>query len=519
MRTRTPTLSRSGRSPADTGRLDWRKVDALHIRRMTADSRQVHRGDTFVAYPGHSSDGRDYIGQAVARGAASVLWERQSFEWNPAWRVDNLGITGLKKHAGEIASRVYGYPSTKLWMIGVTGTNGKTSCSQWIAQSLTRSRRKCAVIGTLGHGFPGRLESSINTTPDAVWLQGRLGELQAQGAQAVSMEVSSIGLHQHRVAGVDFDVAMLTNVSRDHLEYHRTMRNYRAAKARLFAWPTLKYAVLNVDDEFGAELASRDYASGTILLGYGFRGGRALPKRRLLRIEGRNLRVDAGGIRFDVLTPWGSASLESGLIGRFNASNLLGALAVLLASDVSLVDSVAALRGAKAVPGRMERYGGGRRPLVVVDYAHTPDALENVLLTARATLGSATASRAQGGPGQGPRLICVFGCGGERDPGKRPLMGAIAARLADFVIVTNDNPRTEDPLAIIADIVRGLPSARYTVESDRRKAIRAALRMARRGDLVVVAGKGHETYQEVGGRRRPFSDVAEVRAALRESVR
>jgi len=509
-------MSRARKNPVSgSGRLDWRKIDALRIRRMTADSRQVRRGDTFVAYPGQSQDGRDYVMQAVERGAASVLWERQSFRWNPAWRVDNLAVAGLKKHAGEIASRVYGYPSSKLWMIGITGTNGKTSCSQWIAQSLTRSKRKCAVIGTLGNGFPGRLESSINTTPDAVWLQGRLGDLLKQGAQAVSMEVSSIGLHQNRVSGVEFDVAMLTNVSRDHLEYHRTMRNYRAAKRRLFTWPALKYAVLNPDDEFGVTLASREYASGTTPLGYGFGRGQALPKRRLLRVQGRNLRVDAGGIRFDVLTPWGSASLESGLIGRFNASNLLGTLAVLLASDMSLADSVAALRGVKAVRGRTERYGGGRRPLVLVDYAHTPDALENVLRTVRETLGSgADAAR---GP-QGARLICVFGCGGERDRGKRPQMGAIAARLADHVVVTNDNPRDEDPLTIIADIVSGLPSACYTVEADRRKAICLALRMARRGDVVVVAGKGHETYQEVAGKRRTFSDAAEVRAALREFV-
>lgn len=527
MSARTHIMSRVGQRPvAESRRIDWRKIDALQIKRMTADSRQVRRGDTFVAYPGQSQDGRDYIAQAIARGAASVLWERQSFRWNPAWHVDNLAIPGLKKHAGEIASRVYGHPSASLWMIGVTGTNGKTSCSQWIAQSLTRSKRKCVVIGTLGTGFPGRLESAVNTTPDAVWLQGRLSALLTHGAKAASMEVSSIGVHQHRVAGVKFDVAMLTNVSRDHLEYHGTMRNYRAAKARLFAWPTLKYAVLNLDDEFGMALASRDYAAGTTPLGYGFAHTRALTNRRLLRIQGRNLCVDAGGICFDVLTPWGSASLESRLIGRFNASNLLGSLAVLLASDVSLADSVAALRAVKAVPGRTERYGGGRRPLVLVDYAHTPDALKSILMAVREMLGSgvARASRRQSRPdasreAQGARLICVFGCGGERDRGKRPLMGAIAARLADHVVVTSDNPRTEDPREIIADIVSGLPPACYTVESDRRQAIRVALRMARRGDVVVIAGKGHEAYQEICGKRRPFSDAAEVRAALQEQVR
>jgi len=506
--------------------MDWKAIDALGIKRLTADSRQVRPGDTFVAHPGKTRDGRDYIAQAIANGAACVLWEARDFSWDPAWRVGNVGVPDLRRCAGEIASHAYGRPSARLWMIGVTGTNGKTTCSQWIAQSLTRARRKCAVIGTLGRGFPGALAPAGTTTPEAVALHGDLAELLRQGARAVAMEVSSHGLDQDRVAGVEFDVALLTNVTRDHLDYHGTMRAYRAAKARLFTWPTLRSAVLNLDDSFGTELAVRRRPTGIKVLGYGFGRAALSRNRRLPRVQGRNLRVGADGLSFDVSTPWGSASLKSALVGRFNAANLLGALATLLASDVSLGDCVAALQRAEVVPGRTERYGGGRQPLVVVDYAHSPDALEKVLLALRELMSShgsrvtSHASRrrvAQRAPA--PRLICVFGCGGERDRGKRPLMGRIVARCADHAIVTSDNPRGENPRAIISDVVRGMPCGRYTTEPDRALAIRLALGMARCGDVVLVAGKGHEAFQEVNGERRPFSDAAQVQAALREGIR
>jgi len=506
-------------------RFSLRAVDELGIKRLATDSRQVRRGDTFVAYPGEIRDGRDYIPQAIANGAASVLWESGDFVWNPAWRAAHLGVPNLRRHAGEIASHVYGSPSARLCMIGVTGTNGKTSCSQWIAQALTRAGRKCAVIGTLGHGFPGKLEPLTNTTPDAVWLHAALSGFLKRGAHCASMEVSSHGLAQDRLSGVEFDVVLLTNLTRDHLDYHGTMRSYRATKAKLFRWPSLKWAVLNLDDKFGVELAARMPRSDLSVLGYGFGGMPAARGRKLLRVQGGNLHVGADGLSFDVSTPWGSASLESRLIGRFNAANLLGSLATLLASEMSLEDSVQALQRVKAVPGRTERYGGGRRPLVVVDYAHTPDALEKILIALRELLGSGFGiqgselkSRKRLANAQpatpNPQLTCVFGCGGDRDRGKRPLMGQVASRLADHVIITNDNPRGEDPFAIIADILEGVETE-YAVVPDRARAIRQAVAAAHRGDVVLIAGKGHERYQESGGARRPFSDAAVAQAALR----
>ena len=511
MKQRSGTLDWAGRGgSAPALRRILREVDGLRARRLVTDSRQVRPGDTFLAFPGEAHDGRDYIPQALARGAATVLWEQRGFEWRPGWRVPNLGVADLRRHAGEIASHVHGHPSARLWMIGVTGTNGKTSCTQWVAQSLTRLGRKCAVIGTLGSGFPGAVRTAAHTTPDGVWLQSRLAALERNGARAVAMEASSHGLDQHRLAGVEFDVALLTNVTRDHLDYHGTMRSYRAAKARLFAWPSLKWAVLNLDDGFGRELLARTARPGLDILGYGFgRRPAGVARRRVARVQGRNLRVGLDGVSFDVTSPWGSASVRSPAIGRFNAANLLASLATLLASDMKLDASVAALARVAPVAGRTERYGGGRRPLVVVDYAHTPDALEKMLSTLRELVAPGNSRLA----GRGPRLICVFGCGGERDRGKRPLMGRIAGRLADEVIVTSDNPRGEDPLAIISEIVDGAPSE-CRVVPDRAQAIREAIALARGGDVVLVAGKGHERYQETRGVRRRFHDGTVVRAAL-----
>jgi UDP-N-acetylmuramoyl-L-alanyl-D-glutamate--2,6-diaminopimelate ligase len=486
---------------------DWRVVERLEMTHLVSDSREVTPGDTFVAYPGETRDGRDFIPQAIARGAASVLWEKRDFNWRPEWNVSNAAVANLRRRAGEIAAEVYGRPSARLWTIGVTGTNGKTSCSHWVAQALTGMHRKCGIIGTLGSGFAGRLEPLVNTTPDALWLQGRLREFVRQRARAVSMEVSSHGLVQDRVSGVEFDVALFTNLTRDHLDYHRTMRNYRNAKARLFRFPTLKHAVLNVDDAFGAELVEPTRSRGVHVIGYGFsRSPMRVRGRRISRLVGRNLRVSARGLAFDVTGPWGSRAVESRLLGQFNAFNLLGALGVLLASESALDDAIEALQRVRAVAGRTERFGGGTRPLVVVDYAHTPDALENVLSTLRALVS--TKSREH-------KLMCVFGCGGERDRGKRPLMGRIAGELADDAIVTTDNPRGEEPHAIIEDILAGMPREPMVIE-DRSSAIREAIARARAGDVVLIAGKGHEAYQEVRGVKHPFSDREVVRAALAE---
>jgi UDP-N-acetylmuramoyl-L-alanyl-D-glutamate--2,6-diaminopimelate ligase len=483
-------------------RADWQAIKTLGIRRLVNDSRAVKPGDTFVAYPGLSRDGRDYIGQAIANGAASVLWERASFGWNARWKVPNLGVRNLRRAAGEIASRLHNRPSARLRIIGVTGTNGKTTCSQWIAQALTRAGRDCAVIGTLGYGLRAPLKPLPNTTPDALSLHAQLAEFARRGAQAVAMEVSSIGLEQDRVAGVEFEVALFTNLTRDHLDYHRSMRHYREAKARLFAWETLKHAVVNLDDDFGAALARRIRRPGLKVTGYGF------DAKRGARVVGSNLVTGARGVSFDVRTPWGSAHVTSAALGRHNAYNLLGTLAVLLASGVALRKAVAALSQLKPVAGRMQPLGGGARPLVVVDYAHTPDALKQALATLREMLDSRPTTH-------DPRLVCVFGCGGDRDRGKRPQMGRIAAGLADCVVVTSDNPRHESPRAIIEDIVAGARSAQdIVIEADRGKAIRRAVDAARRGDIVLLAGKGHEAYQEIRGTRHPFSDAAAAKEAL-----
>ena len=490
--------------------IDLRAVDELGIRRLETDSRRVKRGVTFVAYPGEQQDGRRYIPQAIANGAHAVLWEKRGFKWRPAWRVPNCGVASLRAKAGLIASHVYNYPSARLWMVGVTGTNGKTTCSQWIARALNEHKVRSAVIGTLGYGMQGsKLKPLANTTPDAVWLHAQLADFLRRDAQAVSMEVSSIGLAQDRVAGVQFDVALFTNLTRDHLDYHRTMRRYKLAKARLFECTSLKYAIVNLDDEFGAELAQRIRRRGLKVIGYGF--GRAAGSKG---VSGNNLVADVHGVRFDVATPWGAARVESSMRGRFNASNLLGTLAVLLASGVSLREAVAALGRLAAIPGRMQAVGGGKRPLVIVDYAHTPDALEQVLSTLRQLIGSHASALTP----RPSRLICVFGCGGERDRGKRPLMGRIAARLADEVVLTNDNPRNEEPSLIIDDILAGMES-KAEIELDRRRAIKNAISRARHGDVVLLAGKGHETYQEEKGMRHAFSDIGVARELIREAAK
>ncbi len=507
--------------------IDWKAIDALDIRKLVNDSRQVRPGDTFVAYPGETRDGRAYISQAIANGAAHVLWETGGFRWRRTWRVPNVGVKDLRRHAGEVASRIYRRPSARLWMIGVTGTNGKTTCSQWIAQALTQAGRRCAVIGTIGYGVRPPFKSMANTTPDALWLHAQLAAFARGGVQAVAMEVSSIGLDQHRLAGVEFDLALFTNLTRDHLDYHGTIRRYGAAKARLFAPKSLRRAVVNLDDDFGRRLARRIRRPGLEVIGYGF--GRT-PGARTARVAGSDLVAGPLGVSFKVKTPWGRARVASPVLGRHNASNLLATLAVLLASGWKLRKAVAALAHLKPVSGRMQRLGGDTQPLVVVDYAHTPDALEHALTALREIMPrpqfNVQGSRFKGQnretwnlePGTwNPKLICVFGCGGERDRGKRPQMGRIAARLADRVIVTSDNPRGEDPRRIVSDILEGVRGVQeeLAIIPDRGSAVRYAVASAQRGDVVLIAGKGHEDYQLIRGVKHRFSDAAEARRALR----
>lgn len=485
-------------------RLDELKALGVDITRLVSDSRLVQPGDTFVAYPGTQADGRRFIAQAIARGANAVIWEAHDFQWNSEWRVPNLAVHDLRHRAGMIADQVCGQPSQKLWMVGVTGTNGKTSCSHWLARAFTALGRKSALLGTLGNGFPGALQATANTTPDALLVHGLLAEYVQQGAQAAVMEVSSHALTQGRVNGVHYDVALLTNLTRDHLDYHGDMQSYAAAKRRLFDWEQLKHAVLNLDDDFGAELAEQLQDAGVEVIGYGLDDeSRQLAGRLGIRmVHGTLTQMDAQGLALHLHTSWGMAQLQSKLIGRFNAANLLGALAVLLASGVELEDAVHELGLQKAVPGRMQSMGGKDVPAVVVDYAHTPDALEKVLLTLREVTAPS-----------GGDVICVFGCGGDRDRGKRPMMGTVASKFADVRIITNDNPRNEEPRAIIDAIVMGMEGD-YQIIEDRTKAIAHAIAKARAIDTVLLAGKGHEDYQEIKGVRHPFSDAEIAHRAL-----
>jgi UDP-N-acetylmuramoyl-L-alanyl-D-glutamate--2,6-diaminopimelate ligase len=465
-------------------------------RRITADSRRIEAGVAFAAYPGMHADGRNFVPDAIARGAAAVLWEPAGFAWDRGWQVPHLPVDGLQQRLGAIADFIYGSPSQALWMIGVTGTNGKTSCTHWIGHALDACGRRAGILGTLGNGLIGGVAPASHTTPDAPSLHELLQQFKAAGATAVAMEVSSHGLDQGRVGGTKFDVALFTNLTRDHLDYHHTMAAYGQAKARLFTWPGLGTAVINADDPFGQSLVDAARARGTRLLTYGLAAA---------DIAATEIRMTGSGIALTVNTPWGRTGFASPMVGTFNAQNLLGVLGVMLASDVPIDVATAAM--ARLVPpaGRMQRLGGAGRPLVVVDYAHTPDALEKVLTALRPAVAD------------GCELICVFGCGGDRDAGKRPEMGHIAARFADRVVVTSDNPRSEDPSAIANAIARGVRdegNRRWTIEVDRAEAIRNAIGAARVGDVVLVAGKGHETYQERDGVRTPFSDAGVAAAAL-----
>ena len=493
------------RDPHSASDLAQEVVDALrHLapeaRGMTADSRKVTRGDIFLAYPGAMHDGRSHVPQAIQAGAGAVAWEPEGWTWHPEWQVPRLPVSGLRARAADVAASWYGQPSQALWMTGITGTNGKTSVAHWLTAAWTTLGRPTATIGTLGHGFlddQGRLLAdpdlapATHTTPDAVTLQSLLAHYRDEGARGVAMEVSSHGLDQGRVAGVAFDVAVLTNLSRDHLDYHGDMARYAEAKARLFRWPGLKWAVLNQDDALGVRLAE-DLGDGPVqILGYGLNAG---------DLRATRCQADHLGLRLEIVSPWGNGELVSPLLGQFNAYNLLAALGALLAGGAPLADALAALGKVRSAPGRMQRVEApADGPTVIVDFAHTPDALEKVL----AALKPLTAGR----------LTCVFGCGGGRDTGKRPLMGKAVAAGADVAIVTSDNPRNEDPVRIVADILAGMPPGQRVL-LDRRAAIQEAIQEADVADIVLIAGKGHEDYQEIHGIKYPFSDYTEARQAL-----
>lgn len=465
----------------------------LRIAGLALDSRVVQPGDLFFALRGTRHDGRDFIGRAAAAGAVAALVDAPSPVANPP--VPVIEVPELAAHMSAIAGRFHENPSHGLVVTGVTGTNGKTTCSLLLAQLFDALEAPAGVIGTLGAGLlNGDLQPTGLTTPEALGTQRLLAELRAAGARRVVMEVSSHSLEQQRVAAVRFHTALFTNLSRDHLDYHPDMAAYRDAKARLFRQPGLEIAVVNLDDPAGREIAAQ--ATAGHCYGYRLEGEAHL---RILRAE-----FDPAGIRARIATPWGEGELESPLPGTFNLANLLGVIGVACAQGFALADVLAAIPKLEGAPGRMQSVTGPTTgPRVVIDYAHTPDALAQALAALRA------ATRG--------RLWCVFGCGGDRDRGKRPLMGAVAADGADQVVLTSDNPRGEDARAILTEIATGVPTARRArvqVIEDRRVAIGHAIAGASAADTVLIAGKGHESWQEIAGVRWPFDDAEEARRAL-----
>jgi len=456
-------------------------VPDVDVVGVTDDSREVAPGDLFLAVAGARSDGHDFAAAAAERGAAAVLAERAI----AGLGVPVVVVPDLKRLRSAIAGRVLGDPGGQLYCVGVTGTNGKTSVAFYLAELATRLGHATGYLGTIGWGCTTELEPALLTTDSAVNTQKRLKTLVERGFEWVAMEVSSHALDQHRVEAVGFDVGVFTNLSRDHLDYHDSFEAYGAAKARLFE--DVNVAVVNTDDPFGQRLA-RGLRVPTLIT-YGRDGD----------VRWRALELDARGVRGRWETPWGNTEFELPLVGEFAVANVSAVVAVLCQAGLVLADVAALAARIAPVPGRLEFFPGA--PSAVVDYAHTPAALETVLTALR--------------PHVAGRLVCLVGCGGDRDRGKRPLMAAAAETGADEVWLTSDNPRGEDPAAILADMRSGL-SGRVPVheQADRARAIEAALTSAAPADLVLVAGKGHEDYQEVGGQRLPFSDRAIVRALV-----
>ncbi len=476
---------------------------------LHSDSRAVQPGDGFIAWPGAAVDGRAFVPSALQSGATACLVEAAGAA---AFAGDTVeSYAGLKAATGAIAAEFFGHPSKEMAVLAVTGTNGKTSTAWWLAQALSALDHAipCGMIGTLGVGRPpaagqeatlahDNVVSTGLTTPDPVQLQSALRRFVEQGLKACAIEASSIGVEEARLDGTQIRVALFTNFTQDHLDYHSSMERYWQAKRRLFDWPGLKSVVLNLDDVRGLELAGA-LADGPLDLW-------TVSSLRPARLQARRLAYTAQGMGFEVVEGDAVLPLQTQLIGSYNVSNLLGVLAAMRALGVPLVAAVHACSQLQAVPGRMQCLGDARTPLVAVDYAHTPDALDHALAALRPMV------QARGG-----KLWCVFGCGGDRDTSKRPLMGAIAGKLADWVVVTSDNPRSEKPEAIIAQILLGLPSCQtLEVQSNRALAIAQTIRAAAPEDVVLLAGKGHEATQEVAGVKSPFSDLVHAQQALQQ---
>ena len=479
---------------------DIADVPTLEISGLVQDSRTIRPGDAFVAIAGFGAHGLKFVAQAKAAGAAVVLFEPpmpEEFASSIDLGLPLVAVPGLRARLGTMADQFHGEATATMTTVGVTGTNGKTSTVQLLAQAWTLQGRRAGTIGTLGAGLYGQVVPTGFTTPLVLQLHALLADLRDQGADAVAMEVSSHALDQGRVDGVHFRVGLFTNLTRDHLDYHGTMEHYGAAKAKLFAWPGLESAVVNLDDAFGQALHAGIRAHGAVrAIGVSSRGAADAT------LCAEDIVPDLSGLNFTLRVDDQAHPVRSPLLGRFNVDNLLAVAGALHALGEPVAGIAGLLSRLQPVHGRMNRLGGdGRLPLVVVDYAHTPDALEQALTSLRAHAAA--------------KLVCVFGCGGDRDTGKRPQMAAIAERLADVVVVTDDNPRTESGDAIVADIIAGLADpAAAIVERDRAAAIARAVAMACAQDIVLIAGKGHEPYQEIDGVQHPFDDTETARTAL-----
>ena len=480
--------------------------DDTHIGGLTLDSRAVKPNDLFLACAGLSRHGLDYAEEAVRRGAAAVLFDPAQWRSQlPDLSVPLVPIPDLAGQASALADQFYGAPSTSMRVIGITGTNGKTSCAHLLAQTLDDPPGAAAILGTLGNGRPGRLVPSSHTTLDAVSVQAWLARFREEAVRAVAMEVSSHALDQARVAAVHFDTAIFTNLTRDHLDYHGTEAAYAAAKRRLFEMPELRMAVMWAEDPAAYIMASALSADcRQVWAGLTPRARATLPAGAA-RLWVRTTKPRANGVDLVLDGDWGEGAVHLPLLGRFNVANALLVLAALVGGGLPWSAALARLAEVQPVPGRMQRVGGGRLPQAIIDYAHTPDALAQAIAACRE---------------HGARyVVCVFGCGGDRDRGKRPLMGEVAGRLADSVVLTDDNPRSEPPDAIIAAIRAGIPAGvPVRIERDRRAAIVGALQAASAGDWVLVAGKGHEAGQIFADREEPFSDLAVIEDWFREAA-
>ncbi len=463
------------------------------ITGLALDSRKVQPGDLFFAYQGTHLDGREFIEDAIKKGACAVLVDGAA-TIIPAPKVPLIQLPSLHLILGKLAAKFYGQPADALRIVGVTGTNGKTSCSHFIAAALQELQTTCGVIGTLGSGLYGHIQPGSLTTPDALTLQSSFADFLQHGAKAVSMEVSSHSIDQGRVNGIPFEVGIFTNLTQDHLDYHGDMKTYGAVKKRLFDNGLCQHAVINADDEFGRSLIDSLHTKKD-MIAYSVNKPQ---KIAVPVVYADKIQLELSGMHARVHTPWGEGDLFAPLVGQFNLSNLLAVLTTLCVMKFPLRAVLQSLAKLTPVAGRMEALGGQDLPLVVVDYSHTPDALEKALLALR--------QHCRG------RLLCLFGCGGDRDRTKRPLMAKIAEKNADSVIVTDDNPRQENPQQIVADILKGFSDAsKVRVEHDRAIAIREIIQSAKAGDCVLIAGKGAETYQIIGDKKLPFSDVEQVK--------